>query len=106
MTTESPSYGSGRTVTISATITNTSGNNCDNITGWVVNVRFPDGSLHEVSFVGGGAQVPGAHVSPGDTQSSTATWDDDSNPAGTYTVIWDWWSGTPHAVADVQFSIV
>ena len=106
LTTDSPTYGSGQTVTITATITNTSEENCDHITGWLVNVRLPDGSLHEVSFVGGGAEAPGAHFPPGDTRTSTATWDDDSSSRGTYTVIWDWFSGTPHVVAQVQFAIV
>lgn len=61
LTTDSPTYNSGQTVTINATITNASSKNCDNLTGWLVNVRFPNGSLHEVTYLAGGAEVPGAH---------------------------------------------
>lgn len=105
LTTDSPTYNSGQTVTINATITNASSKNCDNLTGWLVNIRFSNGSLHEVTYLAGGAEVPGAHFPPGDTRSATESWNDDSSPSGRYTVIWDWSSGTPHAVQQADFTI-
>ena len=90
---------------ITASITNVSDHYCQNDTGWVVSIRFPDGSVHDVASVGGGAELPGADFPPGETQPGTASWNVASSDPGAYVVIWDWWSGVPHAIGQAQFTV-